>query len=381
MSVGRIQCTQPISVPNACDFPEALYLATKEEALLSMHDNLRGMGASHSLPCSDSRTEPARDADDWCEVTDEDFSDNECELPAEENDIVLLPAAFSATPRTVWEVLADRLGESSFEAKFVDLEQRKLNAAAIKKRYQLDPTKRHIWKSKCGRHEVAGYFNLYAKGIVGLFTEDGFPVYVKLDELSDEDVRFVMNKLSDPLRGKVDAQFGGRSTIKRMEHPTDGRDNQTVQESSATTTEPESTNEEPKHMTDKGYRESWRKQGLEATNRLLKGVESPNQGRMPGNLWQMNARNQLLESHPAVDFASPYETISTTRSTNTGWKACDPVPRTSAPAQARASEGGSVLYLPQRDGKPGPLPPDARLAGARYPGAGTSVYRTSNDAT
>lgn len=339
-----------------------------------MRGNLRSMGASHSLPRSDSRTEPVSDADDWCEVTDEDISDNECELPAEENDIVLLPAAFSATPRTVWEVLADRLGESSFKAKFVDLEQRKLNAAAVKKRYQLDPTKRHIWKSKCGRHEVAGYFNLYVKGIVGLFTEDGFPVYIKLDELSDEDVRFVMNKLSDPLRGKVDAQFSGGSTIKRMEHPTDDRDNQTMQESSAATTEPERTTEEPKHMTDKGYQESWRKPGLEATNRLLKDVESPNQRRMPGNLWQMNARNQLLESHPAVDFASPYETISTTRLTNTGWQACDPAPRTSAPAQARASEGGSVLYLPQRDGKPGPkpgpLPPDARLAGPDILGPG-----------
>lgn len=249
-----------------------------------MHCNLRDMGASHSSSCSDSRTKPVGDEDMWYEIIDEDFSDNDSELSAEDNDIVLLPAAFSAPPRTVWEVLADRLGESSFEAKFVDPEQRKLNTAAIKKRYQLDPTKRHIWTSKCGRHQVAGYFNLYAKGIVGLFTEDGFPVYVKLNELSDEDVGFVLNKLGDPLRGKVDAQLSGRPTTEQMEHSADGRYNQRAQESSTTTTEQEGTNEGPKYTTYKGYRESGETRGKEVANRVQKEGESTHKGRSAGGL-------------------------------------------------------------------------------------------------
>ena len=244
-------------------FSEALHLAAKEEASHDMHDNLRSLGVSHSS-FSGFRTEDVRDENTWYEIINEDFSDNDSELPAEDGDTVFPPASSPAAPRTVWEVLADRLAESSFDAKFVDPAQRELNMAAVKKRYQLDPTKRHIWTSKCGRHQVAGYFNLYAKGMVGLFTEDGFPVYVKLDELSDEDVRFVLNKLNEPLRSKVEAQLRGRPAITQMEYLTDGRDNQTVQKFSAT------KDGEIKYVTCMEHKEFAETLGKQAANRLLK---------------------------------------------------------------------------------------------------------------
>ena len=49
--------------------------------------------------------------------------------------------------------------------------------------------------------------------MVGLFTEEGFPVYVKLGELAQEDVKFVVNKPGHPLRGKVKAQLSAERNL------------------------------------------------------------------------------------------------------------------------------------------------------------------------
>jgi hypothetical protein len=169
------------------------------------------MDASHLPSGSDSATKVRGYEDMWDEIGDEDFSDDEQEglmSASEDNDLVVLAAAIQAPPRTVWQILADRLAGSSIEAKFVDSAQRRASEAAVRKRYRFDPTKRRTWTSKSRHHQVVGYFNLYAQGTVGLFTEEGFPVYVKLNELSPEDVRFVMYKLGTPLRGKVEAQLG-----------------------------------------------------------------------------------------------------------------------------------------------------------------------------
>jgi hypothetical protein len=341
-------------------FSEALHLAANEDAPRDMHDNLCGLCASPSS-FSDFRTEAVRDEDKWYEIINEDFSDNDSEFPAEDSDAVLLPAGSPAVPRTVWEVLADRLVESSFDAKFVDPAQRELNMAAVKKRYQLDPTKRHTWTSKCGRYQVAGYFNLYAKGMVGLFTEDGFPVYVKLDELSDADIRFVLNKLGEPLRSKVEAQLRGKPAVTHMEYSTDDGDNQAVREASVTTMNQGGKDEELKYVTCKGDKEFGETLGKQATNRLLEDEEeSTDKGRRAGG------------SRTAFGMASPScETISARRSTNTQWTACDAASGTSAAAQMRASADGSVLEVLQAEKSlVGPRPPDTRLAGPDVLGLG-----------
>jgi hypothetical protein len=213
------------------------------------------MDASDSWSHSDSVTESVRDEDIWDEIVDGDFSDNEHEMSSSEDDnLAVLPAVLSAPPRTVWEILADRLAKSSFEARFVDPEQREANEAAIKKRYQLDPTKRHTWTSRCGLHQVVGYFNLYAHGRVGLFTEEGFPVYVKLNELSAEDVRFVLNKLGHPLRGKVEAQLSAEQSIEYVERLNDSKESLMAQKSSATKAEQGDTNEGQQSLTYKTIR-------------------------------------------------------------------------------------------------------------------------------
>jgi hypothetical protein len=208
----------------------------------------------------------------WDEIVNEDFSDDEHEWSmsaSEDDDLVLLPAAAQAPPRTVWRILADRLAESSFEAKFVDSAQRRANEAAIKKRYRLDPMKRHTWTSKCGGHQVVGYFNLYAQGTVGLFTEEGFPVYVKLNELSPEDVSFVVNKLGLPLRGKVEAQLSANQIVKQMEQSKDNEGNQMVQESSVVT-KGQVTSEGPEHMAYKLFREPRERRCNEAAESIPK---------------------------------------------------------------------------------------------------------------
>jgi SLA1 homology domain 1, SHD1 len=174
----------------------------------------------------DYTTESARDEAMWDEIVNADFSDDERDLSIsspEDNDLVILPAApqkpSSPPCRTVWEILSERLAKTSFEARFVDAEQRRTNEASIKRRYQWDPTKRRTWTSRCGRHQVVGYFNFYmhTQDIVGLFTEEGFPVQVKLNELSAEDVRFVVTKLGHSLRGKVEVQLSAEQTVKQVE--------------------------------------------------------------------------------------------------------------------------------------------------------------------
>ena len=119
----------------------------------------------------------------------------------------------------MWEILTERLAKTSFEARFVDAKRREANKASIKRKYQWDPTKRHTWTSRCGRHQVVGYFNfnMHTQGIVGLFTEEGFPVQVKLNGLSDEDVRFVVSKLGHSMRDKVVAQLNAEQSVKQVE--------------------------------------------------------------------------------------------------------------------------------------------------------------------
>lgn len=80
-------------------------------------------------------------------------------------------------------------------------------------------------------------------GRIGLFTEEGFPVCVKLDELSAEDIRFVVNKLGQPLRSKVEAQLSAKQTITHVEYSNADSDNRMAQELSTSTTEQESTKE------------------------------------------------------------------------------------------------------------------------------------------
>ena len=184
------------------------------------------MDNSDSQSYSDYMTGSATDEEMWDEIVNADFSDDGRELsisPRGDDDLVILPAAPqnpSFPPcRTVWQILAERLANTSFEARFVDAKQREANEASIKKRYQWDPAKRHTWTSRCGRHQVVGYFNFYmhTQGIVGLFTEEGFPVQVKLNGLSDEDVRFVVNKLGHSLRDKVGAQLSAEQSMKQVE--------------------------------------------------------------------------------------------------------------------------------------------------------------------
>ena len=50
-----------------------------------------------------------------------------------------------------------------------------------------------------------------------MFTEEGFPAQVKLNGLSDEDVRFVVNKLGHSLREKVEAQLSAEQSVKQVE--------------------------------------------------------------------------------------------------------------------------------------------------------------------
>jgi hypothetical protein len=58
---------------------------------------------------------------------------------------------------------------------------------------------------------------MHTQDIVGLFTEEGFPVQVKLNELSAEDVRFVVTKFKNSLRGKVEVQLSAERTVKQVE--------------------------------------------------------------------------------------------------------------------------------------------------------------------
>ena len=184
------------------------------------------MDESDSWYYLDYTTESARDEAMWDEIVNADFSDDGRDLsisPPEDDDLVILPAApqkpSSPPCRTVWEILSERLAKTSFEARFVEAEQRRANEASIKRRYQRDPTKRRTWTSRCGRHQVVGYFNFYmhTQDIVGLITEEGFPVQVKLNELSAEDVRFVVTKLGHSLRGKVEVQLSAEQTVKQVE--------------------------------------------------------------------------------------------------------------------------------------------------------------------
>jgi hypothetical protein len=184
------------------------------------------MDESDSRSYSGYATGSTRDEEMWDEIVNADFSDDGCDLPIsprEDGDLVILqtaPQKSSSPPcRTVWEILTERLANTSFEARFVDAKQREANEASIKRRYQWDPTKRHTWTSRCGRHQVVGYFNFYmhTQGIVGLFTEEGFPAHVKLNGLSDEDVRFVVNKLGHSLRDKVEAQLSTEQSVKQIE--------------------------------------------------------------------------------------------------------------------------------------------------------------------
>jgi hypothetical protein len=213
---------------------------------------------------SDYTTESARDEEVWDEIVHADFSDDGCDLshlPPEDDDLVVLPVTpqkpSSPPCRTVWEILTERLAKTSFEARFVDAKQREVNEASIKRRYQWDPTKRHTWTSRCGRHQVVGYFNFYihTQGIVGLFTEEGFPVQVKLNELSDEDVRFVVNKLGHSLRDKVRAQLSAEQSMKQVEGSKDikGKNIKTTQTPSASATEQQDADGGPKPTSSKRF--------------------------------------------------------------------------------------------------------------------------------
>jgi hypothetical protein len=184
------------------------------------------MDESDSWFYLDYTTELANDEAMWDEIVNADISDDGRDLsisPPEDDDLVILPAApqkpSSPPCRTVWEILSERLAKTSFEARFVDAEQRRANEATIKWRHKWDPTKRRTWTSRCGRQQVVGYFNSYmhTQDIVGLFTEEGFPVQVKLNELSAEDVRFVVAKLGNSFRGKVEVQLSAEQTVKQVE--------------------------------------------------------------------------------------------------------------------------------------------------------------------
>jgi hypothetical protein len=201
------------------------------------------MEKSDSWPYSDYTTESARDEEMW-------------------DDLVILPVApqkpSSPPSRTVWEILTERLAKTSFEARFVDAE-REANEASIERTYQWDPTKRHTWTSRCGCHQVVGYFNFYmhTQGIVGLFTEEGFPVQVKLNGLSGEDVRFVLNKLGHSLRGKVEAQLSADQSVKQVEGSKDikKKNIRTIQKSSASATEQQGTDEGPKSTSSRRFQD------------------------------------------------------------------------------------------------------------------------------
>ena len=177
-----------------------------------------------SLSYSKNITQMVRSEDPWDEVGSADLSDDGGEssmLSPEDADIVLLPAAPPSPPppprRTIWEIIAARMAGSAFDPRHVAPEQRKINEAAVKKRFQFDPTKRHPYTSRCGRHQVVGYFNLYAQGKIGLFTEEGFPVYVKLEDLSDESIDYVLyQKLGESLRAKVKAQLKVDHSLERV---------------------------------------------------------------------------------------------------------------------------------------------------------------------
>jgi hypothetical protein len=62
---------------------------------------------------------------------------------------------------------------------------------------------------------------MHTQDIVGLFTEEGFPVQVKLNELPAEDVRFVVIKFGNSLRGKVEVQLSAEQTVKQVEDSKD----------------------------------------------------------------------------------------------------------------------------------------------------------------
>ena len=169
-----------------------------------------------------------RSEETWDEVGSADLSNDDGELSTsctEDVDIVLMPAAPPPPPpppppplRTIWEIIAARMVGSAFDPRQVDPEQRKINEGAVKRRFQFDPTKRHPYTSRCGRHQVVGYFNLYTQGKVGLFTEEGFPVYVKVRDLSDESIEYVLyKKLEEPLRAKVKAQLTSDHSLERVE--------------------------------------------------------------------------------------------------------------------------------------------------------------------
>jgi hypothetical protein len=147
----------------------------------------------------------------------------------------------------VWEILTEQLAKTSFEVRFVDAEQRGANEASIKRRYQWDPTKRRIWTSRCDHHQVVGYFNFYmhTQDIVGLSTEERFPVQVKLDELSVEDVRFVVVKLGHSMRGKVEVQLSAEQTVK-VRRTLRKKNIRRTQTPSASATEQQGTDEGPK---------------------------------------------------------------------------------------------------------------------------------------
>jgi hypothetical protein len=338
-----------------------------------MHYNLSEMDASHPPPYSDSNIDSRRDEDAWDEIVDEDFSDNEEEFSmscSEDNEVVLLPAALPAPLRRVWEILADRLAESSFEARLVDPEQRKLNQAATKKRYQLDPTKRHTWTSKCGRHQVVGYFNLYAHGRVGLFTEEGFPVYVRLDELSAKDVRFVVDRLGVPLRDRVEAQLSAKQSVEQTKLLNDSKGNQKVQGSSATIPEQEATNERLQCLPHEKCRD-WRDRlDEEAADRVPKSGEVAEKERRGGRLYNKNTHAQPLKSHTAFDGTSTSEeAVLKGKAADAKWEARPPAPIPPPPpppaaaAQALASDGPVALNAPNPDGRLGPVRPESRQTG------------------
>ena len=94
----------------------------------------------------------------------------------------------------------------------------------------------------CGPVDV-GYCNIYAQGMVGLFTEEGFSAYVKLSELAFEDLGLSSTKLGQPLRGKGEAQLSIGQSLEPVEGLKDIEDNKMTQRLAATATEREDTNE------------------------------------------------------------------------------------------------------------------------------------------
>lgn len=364
------QSVFPVSLVTRCqlqarmhtEHSEALYQSSKEEALHSVHHNLCDMDASLPLSRSDSNRDSRLVEDLWDEIVDDDFSDNEYESSmssSEDNDVVLLQAPLSAPPRTLWAVLAERLAESPFEARFVDAQQRQLNEAAIKRRRQLDPTKCHTWTSKCGRNQVIGYFNLYAQGTVGLFTEEGFPVYVHLHELSDKDARFVLDKLGVSLRGRVEAQLSAKQRVEQTELSSDSKGNQIEQEA---------TNGRSQcllYYKGKDWKDRLRDEVADRVPKAGVFVDNEMEG---GHLYNKNAQTQPLQSHTAVDALSVVEEgVFNGEATNAKWEASPPAPIPPLAAQARASDGLIALNAASPDGRLESTPPETKQAGPGKP--------------